>query len=35
MSDTEERLNDNQKYKYWAFIGYGHHDESRAKWRKR
>ncbi len=32
MSDTEKLSNENQGYKYWAFISYSHHDESWAKW---
>lgn len=32
MSDTEQHLNDNPEYKYWAFISYSHHDEEWAKW---
>lgn len=32
MSEIEEHQNENQEYKYWAFISYSHHDEPWAKW---
>lgn len=32
MSEAEEFSNEDQDYKYWAFISYSHHDDAWAKW---
>jgi len=32
MNETDQRLNQDEEYKYWAFISYSHHDEAWAKW---